>query len=296
MKIQPQLNIRKAALYSIVINALQIAAVAALAAYLLSDGLNQALRGPLGDMVVLSLALVVSWGAVMDIREAHRAMKLSAKLRGLDETVAQMTELNTALRAQRHDFLNHLQVVYSLIEMGEYDEANQYIAQVYGDIQAVSKALKTRCAPVNALLRAKMAEAEQRGVRVNLAVHAAWDGLPLPGWEMCRVLSNLIDNALDALQGATADPRLDITLSEDVKSYAFEVKNNGPAIPEKNLTRIFEPGFSGKGEGRGMGLHIARETLRQAGGDLAVESNDAFTAFRGIVPKSMRPAEEEEKV
>ena len=160
MKLQPQLNVRKAALYSIVINALQIAAVVALAVYILNDGLNQALRGALGDLVVLLLAVVVTWGAVMDIREAYKAVKLSFKLRGLDETVSQMADLNTALRAQRHDFLNHLQVVYSLIEMGEHQEANQYIEQVYGDIQSVSKALKTACAPVNALLRAKMAEAE----------------------------------------------------------------------------------------------------------------------------------------
>ena len=292
MKLQPQLNVRKAALYSIVINALQIAAVVALAVYILNDGVNQALRGPVGDLVVLLLAAVVSWGAVMDIREAYRAMRLSAKLRGLDETVSQMTDLNTALRAQRHDFLNHLQVVYSLIEMGEYPEANRYIEQVYGDIQSVSRALKTRCAPVNALLRAKMAEAEQRGAQVELSVNASWDTLPLPGWEMCRVLSNLIDNALDALRD-TPQPRLWITLREDVKSDSFEVKNNGPAIPEKNLARIFEPGFSGKGEGRGMGLHIARETMRQAGGDLTVESNEAFTAFRGNLPKVLKPAEED---
>ena len=292
MKLQPQLNVRKAALYSIVINALQIAAVVALAVYILNDGVNQALRGPVGDLVVLLLAAVVSWGAVMDIREAYRAMRLSAQLRGLDETVSQMTDLNTALRAQRHDFLNHLQVVYSLIEMGEYPEANRYIEQVYGDIQSVSRALKTRCAPVNALLRAKMAEAGQRGAQVELSVNASWDTLPLPGWEMCRVLSNLIDNALDALRD-TPQPRLWITLREDVKSDSFEVKNNGPAIPEKNLARIFEPGFSGKGEGRGMGLHIARETMRQAGGDLTVESNEAFTAFRGNLPKVLKPAEED---
>ncbi len=292
MKLQPQLNVRKAAVYSIVINALQIAAVIALAVFILNDGLNQALSGVLGDLMVLMLAVVVTWGAVMDIREAYKAMKLSVKLRGLDETVTQMADLNTALRAQRHDFLNHLQVVYSLIEMEEYTEANRYIEQVYGDIQSVSKALKTACAPVNALLRAKMAEAEQRGIGVELSVQAAWDALPLPGWEMCRVLSNLIDNAMDALQGISS-PQMDIALGEDVKSYSFEVKNNGPAIPEKNLARIFEPGFSGKGEGRGMGLHIARETMRQSGGDLTVDSTEAFTAFRGVLPKTIKAAEEE---
>ena len=267
-------------------------AVLALAAYILSDGVNQALHGPMGDIVVLLLAAVVSWGAVMDIREAYKAGKLSFKLRGLDETVNQMSEMNIALRAQRHDFLNHLQVVYSLIEMREYEEANRYIEQVYGDIQSLSQALKTRCAPVNALLRAKMAEANQRGIQAECAVHAAWEDLPLPAWEMCRVLSNLIDNAMDALKECP-DPRIWITLGEDVKSYSFEVKNNGPAIPEKNLASIFEAGFSGKGEGRGMGLYIARETMRGAEGDLTVESNEAFTAFRGFLPKSLPTKEEE---
>ena len=291
MKIKPQVNVRKAALYSIVINALQIAAVVALAVYILYDGVNSALQGPLGDMVVLLLAAVVTWGAVMDIREAVQAGKLSFKLHGLNETVTQMSDLNVALRVQRHDFLNHLQVVYSLIEMREYEEANRYIEQVYGDIQSVSQALKTACAPVNALLRAKMAEAKQRGVQVELSVYAVWDGLPLPAWEMCRVLSNLIDNALDAL-AERDDPRLYISLNEDVKSFSFEVKNNGPAIPEKLLNSIFEPGFSGKGEGRGMGLHIARETMRGSGGDLTVESSEDFTAFRGYVPKPLITREE----
>ncbi len=290
MKAQPQLNVRKAALYSIIINALQIIAVCALAVYILHDGLNQSLRGPLGDIVVLILAAVVSWGAVMDIREAYLAGKLSFKLHGLDETVHQMNDMNIALRAQRHDFLNHLQVVYSLIEMKEYEEANRYIEQVYGDIQSLSQALKTRCAPVNALLRVKMAEARQRGIQTECTVHAAWEDLPLPAWEMCRVLSNLIDNAMDALK-ETENPCLWISLNEDVKSYSFEVKNNGPAIPEKNLHSIFDAGFSGKGEGRGMGLFIARETMRGVKGDLNVESTNEATAFQGWVPKPLKDIE-----
>ena len=293
MKIQPQFNIRKAVTYVIVINSLQILAVVALAVYILHEGVNQTLRGPLGDVVVLMLAGVVSFGAVMDIREAYKAGKMSVKLNGLNETVDQMNDLNIALLAQRHDFLNHLQVVYSLIEMHEYEEANRYIDQVYGNIQSVSQALKTACAPVNALLRAKMAEAKQRGIEVELTVHAVWDSLPVASWEMCRVLSNLIDNAMDALAD-TKNAALQISLGEDVRSISFEVKNNGPMIPEKLCASIFEAGFSGKGEGRGMGLYIARETMRSVKGDLTVESTPEFTAFRGYLPKAIKPSDETE--
>ena len=290
-----QFVLRKAALYAGVINALQIAAMAALALYILVDDMNTALSGVLGDLLVLLLAAVVIWGAAVDIREALAAMKMTVKLHGLDETVTQMTDLNHALRAQRHDFLNHLQVVYSLIEMGEHEEANHYIEQVYGDIQAVSKSLKTACAPVNALLRAKTAEAERRNVRMDTVISAAWKDLPLPAWEMCRVLSNLIDNAMDALEGR-AGARVTVTLAEDVKGYSFRVENNGPAIPADKQSAIFEAGFSGKGEGRGMGLYIARETLRAAGGDLTVQSDDAATAFSGFVPRNKpAPAAPKEK-
>jgi len=294
VKLQPQLNLRKAAYYVIVINAMEIIASVALVILVLNDKLNQSLRGPLGDIVVVTLAIVVSWGAVMDIREAMKAMRMTVKLQGLDETVTQMTDLNHALRAQRHDFLNHLQVVYSLMEMREYDEANQYIQQVYGDIQAVSRTMKTACAPVNALLRAKVAEAEGKGIRVDLSISASWKNLPLPAWEMCRVLGNLIDNAMDALKG-WENPELSISLSEDVKSYSFTVKNNGPMIPEKSQSAIFDAGVSGKGEGRGMGLYIARETMRGSGGDLTVESTPESTAFSGFVPKALLMAENEKE-
>ncbi len=285
-RIMPKrVNVYKAAQLAIVINALELVSIIALSAYILSDGLHTALKGVYGDLAILTLAVVAGVGAVVDIRDAWTARSASVKLRGLDETVEQMSDLNRALRAQRHDFLNHLQVVYSLMEMKEYDEASRYIDQVYGDIRAVSGALKTACAPVNALLRAKMTECEQQKITVTLDVHAAWQSLPLPAWEMCRVLSNLIDNAIDALRGQ-ADARLTIRLKEDLQSCSFSVENNGPAIPEDTGRHIFDAGFSGKGTGRGMGLYIARETLRAAGGELTYQSDGDGTAFLGFVPKS----------
>lgn len=286
MKMLTQFNLKKATLYAVVINAFQILAMLALALYVLTDEFNHVLQDSLGDILILMLAVVVIWGAVVDIRDAIHARRMHVKLHGLDETVSQMTDLNHALRAQRHDFLNHLQVVYSLMEMEEFSEAQGYIHQVYGDIQSLSKTLKTACAPVNALLRAKTTEAEGRNIKLDVTVKAAWKELTIPAWEMCRVLSNLIDNAMDALQGRE-NPRIRVVLSEDVRRFSFAVHNNGPEIPPAVKEKIFEAGFSGKGEGRGMGLHICRETLRLAQGDLHVESSEKETVFSGFVPKKI---------
>ena len=276
MKIQPQFNIRKAVTYVIVINALQILAVLALAVFILHDGVNQSLRGPLGDVVVVMLAAVVSWGAVMDIREAYQASKMSVKLSGLDETVNQMSDLNIALRAQRHDVLTHLQVVYSLTEMGEYEEANRYIEKVYGQITAVSRTMKTAVRAVNALLQVKLAACEREGIPVALEIRSDWSALPVEGWEMCKVLSNLIDNAMDAVR-EQGEGRLRIR--------RFTVADTGAPIPEAVRERLFEAGVTGKADGHGMGLYIVRRTLERAGGGIEVRTDGDETVFSGWVPK-----------
>ena len=272
------INVRRNAAYSIVINAVQIAAVWLLAVMLMRDNTRH-----FESIVTVIVAALVSLGAALDIREAMAARRKSEEADALGDMVGQMDELNRALRAQRHDFLNHLQVVFSLIEMEEYQEAGDYIEKVYGDMQSVSRAMRTDSPAINALLRAKLADCENAGILTELDSAGTWKDLPMPVWEFCRVLSNLIDNAIDALEH-TPNSSLRIMLREDVHGYAFSVANNGPAIPEDSLRRIFEAGVSSHGEGRGMGLHIARETMRAAGGDLTVESSQRFTAFRGALP------------
>ena len=271
-------NVKRSAAYSIVINAVQIGAVWALAILLMVKNTHD-----IQDAVTVLVATLVSLGAALDIREAVAARRKSEEADALGDMVRQMDELNRALRAQRHDFLNHLQVVYSLIEMEEYREAGDYIEKVYGDMQSVSKALRTDSLAVNALLRSKLADCEAAGILTEIDTAGSWKELPMPAWEFCRILSNLIDNAMDALENV-ADKSLGIMLREDTHGFAFSVSNNGPVIPEEDMRRIFEPGVSTHGEGRGMGLYIVRGTLQKYGGEIHVTSDEGRTIFSGLVP------------
>ena len=280
-------SVRKATNYAIVINGLQIALILVmLLAIIIVPEISTSYHLLLTLTVVASLVIV--WGAVVDIREALNTRKLLTQLDDMDETIDAMSQFNNTLRAQRHDFLNHLQVVYSLIEMAEYQEANEYIEQVYGRITAVSRVVKTANPAVNALLMVKTAACEKVGVPVEVAITSKWETLEnaMPDWEMCKVLSNLIDNAIDAMETVPASRRkLLIALGENVKQYTFRVENTGEAIPESIREHIFIPGFTTKGEGHGMGLHIVQRTLRERGGDVRVESDDEHTVFSGFVPK-----------
>ena len=286
-------SIRKATNYAVVINALQIALILVmLLAIIFIPEISASYKLLLTLTIIASLVII--WGGVVDIREALHTRKLISQLDDMDETIDAMGQFNNTLRAQRHDFLNHLQVVYSLIEMEEYQEANDYIEQVYGKITAVSKVMKTANPAVNALLQVKVAACEKAGVPVEVSITSKWETLEntIPDWEMCKVLSNLIDNAIDAMEHVPAESRrLAIALGENVKQYTFRVENTGERIPENIREHIFIPGFTTKGDGHGMGLHIVRKTLQDRDGEISVTSDDKQTVFSGYVPKKGQPTD-----
>ena len=203
-----EVSIRKATYYAVIINSLQILLIlVVLFAVLVIPEIKTSPRLLL--MLTLLASLVIIWGAVVDISEAIQTRRLVRQLDDMDQTISAMANLNTTLRTQRHDFLNHLQVVYSLMEMEEFEEANEYIEQVYGRITAVSRVMKTSVAAVNALLQVKAAACEEAGVQLKLDITSKWETLEntLPAWEMCKVLSNLIDNAIDAMAQLPARKR-----------------------------------------------------------------------------------------
>ena len=293
MRRERNLEVKKASMLAIVINALQILMVLVIMLYMyITPG--EAADMPLIRVLVGVAALVVIWGAVIDIRDALSSRQLLQQLDDMDDTIVTQEELNNALRAQRHDFLNHLQVVYSLIEMKDYKEANEYIEKVYGSIASLGKVLRTANPAINALLQVKLAVCEKAGIQVTLNIRSAWKNLPIPGWEMCKVLGNLLDNAIDALE-EVSDRKLTLTLTEDLKSFRFSVENNGPMIPVKLQGTIFQPGITTKASGHGMGLYIVRRTLQDWGGDVKLVSDDRHTEFAGFVPREIRTQDKTRK-
>ena len=281
-------EVSKTAYISIAINVLEIVAGVAMVV-LVHRMLSAGVEENLARMTSLLCLTIVGWGAVTNIGAALSSLQMVRRTKELEEAYTQLDQLNREMRAQRHDFANHLQVVYSLIEMKEPDEAMAYMDKVYGDMQRVSRMLRTACPAVNALIQAKTVEAEQRGAVLRLSVAAKWDDELMPAWEICRVLANLIDNALDAVtQGPLPEgesPTVELVLGEDLRSWFFSVRNNGPAIPERVRERLFEPGFTTKASGQGMGLFIVSRTIAQLGGRITLESRDGDTVFSGFVPR-----------
>lgn len=74
------------------------------------------------------------------------------------------------------------------------------------------------------------------------------------------VIENLMKNSLDALQGQGA---IEVVVGESDKSVYVEVSDTGKGIPKSNWTRIFEPGFTTKTRGWGLGLSLSRRIIEE---------------------------------
>ena len=217
------------------------------------------------------------------------AWKMKQHYIDLRESYENLEKLNSSLRSQRHDYLNHLQVVYGLMEMEEYEELKNYLQPVYKDMLKTGKALKTSKPAINALLKAKMDEAESKGIDIYIEVKSNLQNLQVEDWELCKVLSNLLDNAMTALEAKEGEKKIALDITETPGNYRFSISNNGPMIPKEMQEQIFKQGITTKkGEGHGMGLYIVSNVLKDYRGSIELKSEENETTFLFYFPKEER--------
>ncbi len=82
-------------------------------------------------------------------------------------------------------------------------------------------------------------------------------------------MSNILNNAVHALDG---QGEIDVTVSTDSNFVTIQVRDSGPGIPKENLEKIFEPMFTTKKTGTGLGLVICKSIVEQHGGSISVSN------------------------
>jgi signal transduction histidine kinase len=122
------------------------------------------------------------------------------------------------------------------------------------------------------------------GIRIVKELDRTLPQIPAHPGELNQVWTNLIDNAVHAMEGKGT---LTVRTAREGDRVLVEVGDTGPGIPEELRRRVFEPFFTTKpvGEGTGLGLDISyRIVVNRHGGDLTLTSTPGDTRFRVLLP------------
>ncbi|MET9958341.1 sensor histidine kinase [Streptomyces sp. NPDC006326] len=226
-------------------------------------------------------------GTVVTLRDHTELQSLTGEL-------DQERGFTRALRSQAHEAANRLHTVVSLIELGRADEAVEFATAELELAQALTDEVVTAVGePVLvALLLGKAAQAHERGVQLVVTPDsraAVGRTAALPARDLVTVLGNLLDNAVDAVTGVPG-ARIAVTVRPDEDGLLLRVTDNGPGLPEGAAADVFRRGWSGKGEGRGLGLALVRQVAHRHGGSAeAAEVPGGGAQFTVRLPTGREP-------
>ena len=217
-------------------------------------------------------------GALCILRDRTEYTKIMEDLSGVRYMVESM-------RANNHDFINKLHVILGLIQMGNVKEASEYIMHITSIQQTlIHNIMKNIEDPsVAALLIGKYARAAELNIRFTLKSGSklSRNDISLMSGDLVTIIGNLLDNAMDSMNQITnLTKELSVGIFTEPHAILISVDDTGKGISPENQKRIFENGFSTKGNGRGTGLFVVNNLIKKYGGTISVESESvAGTSF-----------------
>lgn len=214
-------------------------------------------------------------------------LKDKSELRRQAEQLGGTRHIISALRANNHEFINRLQVIAGLLQMGREADALEYIGNVSAEhahtIAPVMKLIHN--VNVAALLLGKLGHMRELDIRLTLLANSA---LPehsryLSTHELVTVTGNLLENAIEAVnaQSPGGDRSVVLQLTEDETGLLIVISDSGVGISPEVMPHIFEQGFSTKSDhGRGVGMSLVQSVVQRRSGIIEVDSEPgAGTTF-----------------
>lgn len=233
------------------------------------------------NKIYLLLILLIS-SSIFFVCYIYHLINQKKKLTTRLNDITELIRINDRLRAQQHDFKHHLQILLALLKMKKYNKAQNYIDNLAGEVKNLKENHTTEIPVLNALLEAKDELARKYSINLKTSISDSLTSLPLSDITFCRILGNLIDNAIEYLKDQKINqPDINLTISRTEKGYSVTLINPVTDTDhlEKSLDRLMEPGFSSKGKERGMGLTIVRELVNKAKGKIKIDLNKKEAIF-----------------
>ena len=184
------------------------------------------------------------------------------------------------MRGWRHDYHNHLQVMKAELAAGQLAELSAYLDDLEADLDRVDTYVKSGNLMVDAILNSKLSLAERDGVSVTCKARVP-DALTVDDVDLCVILGNLLDNAIEACAALPADGRwLRVYVAARGSQLYASIQNSAVEDPSFNQRNY----ISEKRGNHGLGMKRVAAVVEKYEGFLNLANEPGVFAAEVSLP------------
>lgn len=203
--------------------------------------------------------------------------------------VRNQTELYKALytnyekqRKKAHEYKNQVLCMEGLLKKKQYDELEKYIDNISGKLSGERSCIRTNNALVDAIINTKYKEMEEKGILCVLVL-TELGGLPMEDDDVVVILSNLLNNAIEACEKCEKKT-VKIKLVKEDNDIVISVKNTYNGVIKKDCNDFVST--KDDTDGHGFGIKNIRESVSKYGGTCSITYDDIEFSFSILIPMS----------
>lgn len=210
---------------------------------------------------------------------------ISAYQKELIEThYAEVENMYKKMRGWRHDYRNHIQMMKAFAAAGDWAAICEYLEKLDTDLSTVDTVIKTGNKMTDAIINSKISLAHAKNIPVNADADIPV-ALTISELDLCVIIGNLFDNAIEASLALPQDKRL-------IRVY-MDMKNTQLYMSFTNFTAVGKQKKNGglfkttKGAGHGFGLVKIDEIVARYGGYLSRNSEEGAFTTEILLPQTL---------
>lgn len=197
----------------------------------------------------------------------------------IEKQVREIQNMYRQVRGWRHDYRNHINNMKIQLSEGNYDKLSDYLNELADDLDTVDTVIKTGNVMADAILNSKLNVAEKMNIKLNVKANVP-DKLPMSDVELCSMLGNILDNAVEACGTLPEEERFMRVYIGKLKGQLYlSVQNSAGKVRKSKNTYL-----STKDGEHGYGLFRIDRIAKKYGGYVNRQNEEGVFATEIMVP------------
>ena len=198
----------------------------------------------------------------------------------MEQHYAEVENMYHTMRGWKHDWHNQLQVLSAYLDSEEYERAREYLDEVNQAVLRIDTVIKTGHTMVDAILNSKVSLMKSHQIQVEAEAKVP-ASLSVPDVDLCIIIGNLLDNAMEACIQLESENRFVHIYIHTKGAQLYMSFTNSAGKKQKKVGNLF---LSSKGSDHGFGLTRVDSLVERNGGYLTRASEDGGYTTEVILP------------